>query len=417
MEILAWSSVVSIHRIKPAALPSLLKTPGKHPDGAGLYLQVARAGAASWTYQCSFRGQVKWMSIGPAATFTLAEAREEHHRLRRLRDRGIDPTTEARRNGHAVPVEVHSRHVVSASAPISLTNGRSRQEPTKATGLTFGEAVLAYIEEKSQAWKGGAKGATVRQWKTSLVDRGGTLAPLLLHQITPDVVQAFLDPLSPVQKKRVRTQIASVTEYMRTGVVKKALPPIKHFAALPYAEVPALMMTLAATEGPAARILAFTILTAARIGEVVGDKNGKAALTWKEINGNMWTVPAARMKKGREHRVPLSAAALALLGPHGADDDSVFPVGITPTYKLAKRLAPKATIHGFRSSFKVWSQETNAADDKLSEAALSHYEGGTYAAYARGDMFERRRELMDKWAAFCMGACRDRAHQRDQKSN
>jgi len=299
------------------------------------------------------------------------------------------------------------------AAPAPLTEIRQAitmpQRPTEAKGATFGAAVRAYIEEKSQAWKGGARGATARQWTTSLVTHGGGLAPLTLNEITPDQVQAFLEPLSHVQKMRVRAQIDLVLEYMRTGIIKKARPPVQHFAAMNYADVPAFMATLTKAGTPAARILAFTILTGARIGEVVGDKYGKAPTTWKEIeitngNGCIWTVPAARMKKGKEHRVPLSAAALALLGPRGADDDKVFPVGLTSTDKLRRRLAPTATTHGFRTSFKVWCQDS-AIDDRLSEAALSHYGGGSsYHSYARGDLFDRRRELMDKWAAFCGSA-------------
>ena len=299
------------------------------------------------------------------------------------------------------------RHAAPAPVTEILQAITMPQRPTEVKGATFGAAVRAYIEEKSQAWKGGARGATARQWKTSLVTHGGDLAPLALNEITPDRVQLFLEPLSQVQKMRVRAQIDLVLEYMRTGIVKKARPPVQHFAAMNYADVPQFMATLAKEGAPAAKILAFTILTGARIGEVVGDKYGKPALTWKEItngNGYVWTVPASRMKKNKEHRVPLSAAALALLGPRGADDDKVFAVGMTTTDKLRRRLAPTVTIHGFRASFRTWCQD-QSVDNMLAEAALSHYPGGaSYHSYARGDMFDRRRELMDKWAAFCGSA-------------
>jgi hypothetical protein len=380
-----------LHQLKVSSIPALLKKPGKHRDGGGLYLQVARRDVASWVFQCSFPGRpVKWMSIGPYNVFSLAEARERHRKLRQMRADGIDPI-KARLNGSTVPVSV---------PVIPLANGT----PLLAAGKPFGVAVGEYMAGKLAKWKGGARGSTYREYQSTLTgERGAALAPLVFEQITPDVVSAFVAPLSAKDQRETRGRIGKVTEYMRTGVIDDAAPPVQHFKAMPYKDVPPFMATLRATEGPAARILAFTILTAARIGEVVGDKYGKPAMTWGEIEGDVWTVPAARMKKGKEHRVPLSAAAFAYLGPRGADGDKVFPVGMTPVDKLRRKLVPNATTHGFRSSFKDWCGD-ESVDDRLSEAALSHYEGGTYGAYARGDLFNRRRELMDKWAAFCGSA-------------
>lgn len=394
---------MAIHKIKPASMPALLRTPGKHADGAGLYLQVCRRGTpgeplpASWVYQCSLKGQVRWCAIGPAVLFSLAEARDVHYEMRKLRAHGIDPIGYRKTNGHAA--------LVPANEP--APNGAPSQTPLpateKPTGKTFGASILAYMDEKSPAWKGGAKGATYRQWKSSLVTHGGTLAPFTLGALTPAVVADFLAPMSAKQRKRVGSMIEPVLEYMRSGIVTRALPKVKHYDSMSYAELPAFMAALAAYPNQdAARVVSFAILTCARIGEVIGDHNGKPALTWKEIEGDVWTVPAARMKKDKEHRVPLSAAARALLGDPRNPDDDVFPIRTsTPLDKLRARSGfSNFTIHGFRSSFKIWCQD-NAIDDKLSEAALSHYEGGTYGAYARGDMFDRRRILMDRWAAFC----------------
>ncbi len=379
-----------LHKLKVSSIPALLKDPGKHSDGGGLYLQVTKSGAASWVFQCSFPGRpVKWTAIGPYNVFSLAEARDRHHKLRQMRADGIDPI-KARLNGSTAPVPV-----------IPLANGT----PLQPAGKPFGAAVAEYMAGKLTKWKGGARGSTYREYQATLTgERGAALAPLTLEQITPEVVTAFLAPLSAKGQREGRGRIAKVTEYMRTGIIDDAAPPVKHFKAMPYKDVPAFMATLRGeeyAESPAAKILQFTILTAARIGEVVGDKYGKPAMTWGEIECDVWTVPAARMKKGKEHRVPLSAAALALLGPPGDATANVFPVGMTPVDKLRRRLAPDVTTHGFRSSFKVWCQD-NSVDDRLSEAALSHYEGGSYGAYARGDLFNRRRDLMEKWGVYVL---------------
>ncbi len=384
-----------LHQLKVSSVPALLKAPGKHSDGGGLYLQVAKSGAASWVFQCSFPGRpVKWMSIGPANVFSLFEARERHQKLRQMRADRKDPLIHWL-NGSTAPV----RSIDPATVPLV--------PHTAPTGKPFGQAVAEYMAGKLAKWKGGARGSTYREYQATLTgERGAALAPLTLEQITPEVVTAFLAPLSAKGQREGRGRIAKVTEYMRTGIIDDAAPPVKHFKAMPYKDVPAFMATLRGeeyAESPAAKILQFTILTAARIGEVVGDKYGKPAMTWGEIEGDVWTVPAARMKKGKEHRVPLSAAALALLGPRGEATAKVFPVGLTPVDKLRRSLAPDVTTHGFRSSFKDWCGD-ESVDDRLSEAALSHYEGGTYGAYARGDLFNRRRDLMEKWAAFCGSA-------------
>jgi integrase len=263
---------------------------------------------------------------------------------------------------------------------------------------------------RAAVWKGGDKGATFYQWRKSLVDRGGDLAGLTYAKITPERVNAFLEPLSVKEANRVRSEIDEVLKYMLTGQLQKVMPKVKHFASVAYDKVPAVMAALAEDDTDASRVLRFIVLTAARVGEVNGDMYGKVPLKWREIaqngDGWVWTCPAARMKNKRDHRVPLSATALALIGDKGADDDNVFPIhSSAPLNKLRERLHITETVHGFRSSFETWAVETGAADKQLAECALSHYPGDatTYGAYMRGDLFERRRKLMEEWAAYATG--------------
>jgi integrase len=174
---------------------------------------------------------------------------------------------------------------------------------------------------------------------------------------------------------------------------------VKHQTALPYAELPAFMAKLRQQSGTAARALEFTMLTAARTGEVIG-------ATWSEMDaeGRLWAIPAERMKGGRAHRVPLSAPASAILAGLERRGSRVLGVGTHRMLELLNRLRPGITVHGFRSSFRDWAAERTGFPHEVIEMALAHSVGSAVEqAYRRGDLFERRRELMDAWARFCAG--------------
>jgi integrase len=178
---------------------------------------------------------------------------------------------------------------------------------------------------------------------------------------------------------------------------------VKHHATLPSAEVPGFMRAVRGHRGIVARALEFTVLTAARLGEVLGAH-------WSEIAGEVWTVPATRMKGGREHRVPLSGPAVRLLEALPRTSDHVFPgehsgcrMPNNATWKFLRRMGrPDITVHGFRSSFRDWAAETTAHPNHVVEMALAHAVGNAVeAAYRRGDLFEKRRRLMEDWAKYC----------------
>jgi integrase len=183
---------------------------------------------------------------------------------------------------------------------------------------------------------------------------------------------------------------------------------IEHHAALPYSDISAFMAQLRGDRSVAARALEFTILTAARAGEVIGAR-------WEEINTaeRLWIVPAERMKAGKEHRVPLSEAAVMVLEKLAENRSGAFvfsgakagrPVGDSTLFDLLKRLNGDVTTHGFRSSFRDWAAERTNFPSELAEMALAHTVGDKVeAAYRRGDMFEKRRQLADAWAAYCAG--------------
>jgi integrase len=197
---------------------------------------------------------------------------------------------------------------------------------------------------------------------------------------------------------------------------------VEHLAALPYAELPAFLVRLRTREAVAARALEFVILTAARTGEVIGAR-------WNEFDllEKTWTVPAARMKAHREHRAPLSARALAIVqemkAARQSDDgnDYVFPgpKSKTPLSNMALLMLLRRmeltdlTVHGFRASFKTWASERTSFQNEIVEAALAHVIGDKVEqAYRRGDLFEKRRRLMQQWATFCTSAPAERAAER-----
>jgi integrase len=403
---------------------SRIKTPGMYADGGGLYLQVTTNSkngepAKSWIYRYMLRGRAREMGLGPLAAFGLQEARARATTARKLRHDGIDP--------------IEARHAERA---------RARLEAAKA--LTFKECAEKYTAAHRAGWRNTKHAA---QWEATLKTYVDPIIGKLPVQAvdTPMVMKVLEQPVrvgpnesaslwtaTTETASRLRGRIEVILDWARVrgyregenparwrGHLDKLLPArskvqkVKHHAALPYDELPEFMARLRAQEGVGARALEFAVLTAARTGEVLGAR-------WSEIDfaEKVWTVPATRMKTAKEHRVPLSARAISILGvikvesiATGLDSDGfIFPGG-----KLERPLSNMAflmllrrmgrrdvTAHGFRSTFRDWAAERTRFPAEVAEMALAHTVGDKVeAAYRRGDLFEKRRRLVTEWARFC----------------
>ena len=372
-----------------------LSEPGMHNDGRGLYLRVAPGGSKGWILRIAIDGRRRDIGLGGYPSVPLAKARQfaDAHRLAVAE--GRDPLAEKRR----------------AATP------------------TFAEAAVKVHEANLPRWKNGKHTA---QWLSTLERYAfPAIGKMPLDRIERRDVLGILTPIwtaKPETARRVRQRIRTVlkwamahefVEHNAAGEgIDGALPVMRrfkaHHRALPYAEIPAALETIdASTAGMAAKLcLRFLILTAARSGEARG-------ATWAELDldNRLWTIPAARMKGGAEHRVPLSDAALAVLHealPLGDDNGLVFPSprrrgsalsDMTLTKVLRDcGLANRGTIHGFRSTFRDWAGERTDAPHAVMERALAHaVADAVEAAYARSDLLERRRALMAAWGRFVGG--------------
>jgi integrase len=384
------------------------QTPGMHCDGGGLYLQITPNGA-SWIFRfAALDGRrTREMGLGPLHTFTLAEAREEARKARQLRHKGTDPIEDRKAR-------------------------RLQAQLDAAKAMTFKQCADAYISAHRKGWRS-AKHAG--QWETTLATYAyPIIGALPVAAVDTGLVLKVLEPIwssRPETASRLRGRIERILDWAKARVYRDGENParwrghlehqlparskvsmIEHYAALPYAEVPAFMADLRRREGITPRALEFAILTAARVGEVIGAK-------WSEFNllDKVWIIPSSRMKAGREHRVPLSVAALAVLEQmqahrHG-DDGLVFPGGKdgeplrnSVMWDLRKSMGrTDITAHGFRSSFSDWAHERTGHDNIVIEQSLAHAVGSAVErAYRRTDLFEKRRRLMDAWASFCTTA-------------
>lgn len=382
-----------------------LVQPGSYGDGDGLYLQVRGPEQRSWVFRYKIGGRSRMMGLGVLADVTLAEAREAAAAARKLARQGIDP------------IDARAAEQAAANAARGLN--------------TFREVAEAYQRAHAAGWRN-AKHR--QQWANTL---SAYTYPVMGHvavaAITVAEVMRAVEPLwhdKPETASRVRGRIETVLDYAtargwRTGEnparwrghLANLLPArakvrrVKHHAALPWGEVGSFMAALRVQRGMAPLALQFAILTAARTGEVIGAR-------WAEmdLSAAVWTVPAERMKAGREHRVPLSDAAIAVLRElHATRPDAdpasfVFPGGrpgkglsnMAMLLLLRRMNRRDVTSHGFRSAFRDWCAETTAYPAEVAEAALAHTIGDKVeAAYRRGDLFEKRRQLMAAWAAHC----------------
>jgi integrase len=382
------------------------KEPGMYCDGGGLYLRVTPDGAKNWVLRYMLDRRPRWMGLGPLALYGLQEARAKALDARRKRHEGIDPI-DARRAE------------------------RAQQRLDAAKAVNFRQCAEAYINAHRAGWRNGKHAG---QWGATLSTYAyAIIGALPVQAIDTGLVLKVLEPIwtaKPETAGRVRGRLESILDFAKVrgyrdgenparwrGHLDKLLPArskvraVEHHAALPYAELPFFLAILREQEGIAARALEFLILMAARTGEVIGAR-------WNEIDllDKTWTLPAARMKAHREHRVPLSARALAILAEMqaarqgDADDAFVFPGGKTAAplsnmafLMLLRRMGRgDLTAHGFRATFKTWASERTSFQSEIVEASLAHIIGGKVEqAYMRGDMFEKRRRLMDAWAKFC----------------
>lgn len=397
------------------------KEPGRYGDGGGLYLQVKPGGTKSWLFRFQLRGKARQMGLGPADIIGLAEAREKARECRRKVLTGADPI-DARRQE------------------------RSAEQAAAERAMTFKECADAYIAAHRASWRNAKHAA---QWEATFAEtrRGKRVFPAATESINDLSVTAVDTALvlkvleriwsgKPETASRVRGRIESVLDWATArgyrqgenparwkGHLDHLLPRrgklarVRHHAALPYPELPAFMTELRAKPGVSARALEFTILTVGRTGEVI-------AASWEEIDtaAAIWTVAAERMKSGREHRVPLCDRALAILNdlPREAGNSNGFvfigargsrPLSNMALLAVLKRMQrADLTVHGFRSSFRDWAAETTNFPNHVVEMALAHaIGGGVEAAYRRGDLFAKRKALMDEWGRYCEQAGNEKA--------
>jgi integrase len=386
-----------LHRLT-AVKVARTKAPGMYADGGSLYMRIAPGGSKQWVFRYVRGGRLRDMHIGPCHTFSLAEARERATEARKLLIDGIDPLTAKRARMAAL-------------------------QAADAKAMTFQQCVEGFIRDNGSSWRNPRH---AREWKASLIKHVyPVLGPLPVAAIDTPLVLRVLKPLwerTPETASRVRGRIENVlgwatVHHYRSGDnparwnqhLEHALPGVvkgDHFAAVPYTDVPSLMAKLRRRDDVPGKLLEFIVLTAARLGEA-------QMAMWDEINldNRVWTIPAIRMKAGKEHRVPVSPAAIAVLEDMAAirRSDYVFPgerggvVSRSLPWRLLKKLAgKKVTVHGFRSSFRDWAAERTNFPREVAEIALAHaIPNAVEAAYRRGDLFEKRRKLMDGWAAYC----------------
>jgi integrase len=381
-----------------------LKKAGKFYDGGGLMLQANATGrkgvvTKAWLFRYQIDKRERYMGLGTARVVSLAEAREKANACRKLVAAGIDPLTQHKADRAA-----------ARSAELHMA--------------TFKQCLDGFLNSHGDSWRE----KHLKQWQNSMASYAKPLFGLTVNAIDVGAVLKVIEPewkRAPETMDRVRRRIGEVLGWAQArgfrphgplptawrGLLDKTLPhprtvaPIAHHAAMSYEAVPTLYRKLVATDQVPELCLAWLILTASRSGEARGAR-------WDEIDFDkkVWTVPPSRMKRSREHRVPLSAEALAQLKRLPRAGEHLFTVNGSgkPIVAMSLRKAllrhggDGFTVHGFRSAFRDWGGERTNAPRELLEVALSHAIGSqTEASYARGDLLEKRRRIMQQWATHC----------------
>ena len=368
------------------------KEPGRYGDGDGLYLVISPRGGKSWVCRVQKDGKRRDVGLGSAKKVPLALARERAAKVRIQIEAGIDPVAERRKE---------------AGIP------------------TFREAAIQLFAEHKASWKNQKHRA---QWLSTLeayafpILGNLSVAEIDSPQVRDAVIAIWLE--KPETARRVRQRIVSVIDWaigkgyrtvpLSLAAMNKSLPKVKaaaavHHAALPYVEVPAFVTKLRERESVGRLAFEALILTAARSGEV-------RSVTWDEIDlgKGLWTIPAERMKAGREHVIPLSSAALDVFkraqSYREVRSELVFPgqrggkpLSDMTLTKICRDSGVSAVPHGFRSSFRDWVAEETNFDGDIAEMALAHViQNKVEAAYRRGNLLEKRKALMEAWGRYCV---------------
>ena len=387
--------VRQLNRLSPRKVVTLSE-PGRHSDGGGLYLVVGPGASRRWVFLFRWGGKLKEMGFGGLSSVPLADARRK--------------------------AEAARRAVAEKRNPIEE---RRAEEAKRDAATTFGAFADSLVSDISHGFRNAKH---VAQWSMTLKTYAAPIRCKSLDEITTDDVLGVLKPIWQTKSEtasRLRGRIERVLDAARAKGLRSGENPARwrghlanllpkrhklsrgHHAAMPYRDVPAFLERLRGLGGMSALALEFCILAAARSGEVLGAR-------WDEIDREaaVWTVAPARMKAGRDHRVPLSPRMLAILDATEKvrTGDFVFPgqkrgkpLSSMALEMLLRRMKiENATVHGFRSSFRDWSAEKTSFPREVAEAALAHVVGdATERAYRRGDVLEKRRQLMKAWADYC----------------
>ena len=378
-----------------------LKTPGIYGDGGGLVLQATASGTGvtkSWLLRYSLDKRARSMGLGSVGVVSLAEARELAHESRRLLARGIDPISH--RDAERMAARTAELHT-----------------------STFRQVLDQLLDSHGEKWRD----KHARQYRNSMETYCKPLMAVAVADIDTAMVVKVIEGewrRAPETMDRVRRRVGEILSFAEVRGLRKPGPnptrwkghldqllphprklkPVVNHPALAFADVPSLYQKLIASDSIPELALAFTVLTAVRSQESRGAK-------WSEIDfaSGIWTIPPSRMKRSREHRVPLSKEALKLIEPLPRTSEFLFSInGSKPIVAMSLRKAlhragaADFTVHGMRSAFRTWADEHTSHPRELKEVALAHAIGNqTEAAYARGDLLVKRGKLMQQWATHC----------------
>lgn len=378
--------------------------PGRHADGGGLHLLVKDSGSRSWVFRFMLNGKSRDVGLGAAGAggLSLAQARDRATELRLKVKAGIDPLAE--------------RAVAEAKAKAAV-------QAAKVSGVTFKEMAETHIKANRDSWRNAKH---QQQWENTLATYVyPVIGNLPVAEVDTPYILQILEPIWKEKTEtasRLRGRIETVLDSAKARGYRQGENPARwrghlaqilpartklsrgHHKAMAYDAIPDFVKQLREREAIAALALEFVILTASRTSEAI-------EATWAEIDleKGTWTIPATRMKAGKEHRVPLSPRAVKILETTrelgstyvfpGTRSDSLSTMAMA---MLLRRMKADVTVHGFRSGFRDWAAECTGYSHEVAEMALAHtISSAVERAYRRGDLFDKRRQLMAEWAAYC----------------